>query len=234
MRGCGSPYLEWAHFDPPWSEREHHDPNGMIALCAEHHAKIDGGALTREQIRELKGDASNRKIEIAGRFDWLRRDLLGVVGGNFFLDTSVVLRLHGQPVIWFTRDEGGHVLVNVKMQTTSGEPRAEIEENYWISRGTPLDLECPPSGKHLRICYANGDDLQIDFLELNDEEQARSRYSHTGFTRWPLLSFPITAVEITHTIAGTGISLGPDSTSIGGLYAKGNLARNVGVMFDVG
>lgn len=30
IEGCGSPYLEYHHFDPPWHEREHHDPQGMI------------------------------------------------------------------------------------------------------------------------------------------------------------------------------------------------------------
>lgn len=36
--GCGIPYLTWHHFDPPWNEKEHHDPNGMLALCANHAA----------------------------------------------------------------------------------------------------------------------------------------------------------------------------------------------------
>ena len=32
---CGNPYLEWHHFDPPWSIENHHRPEGMIALCTQ-------------------------------------------------------------------------------------------------------------------------------------------------------------------------------------------------------
>src|SRR5215211_7582447 len=52
--GCGSPYLTWHHFDPPWKERQHHDVVGMVALCREHHDKADVGAFTRQQLRQLK------------------------------------------------------------------------------------------------------------------------------------------------------------------------------------
>lgn len=41
VEGCGNPYLTWHHFDPPWSERHHHEPQGIIALCPEHHNAAD-------------------------------------------------------------------------------------------------------------------------------------------------------------------------------------------------
>jgi len=54
VSGCANPYLEYHHFDPPWRTHEHHDPLGMIALCAEHHKKADAGAFTLSQLRALK------------------------------------------------------------------------------------------------------------------------------------------------------------------------------------
>jgi len=51
---CGSPYLYWHHFDPPWRDRQHHEPAGMIALCGEHHAKADGGSYTVGQLHDMK------------------------------------------------------------------------------------------------------------------------------------------------------------------------------------
>src|SRR3989442_11499841 len=46
--------LTWCyhHFDPTWSAKQHHEPDGMIALCAEHHAKADAGGFTTQKIRE--------------------------------------------------------------------------------------------------------------------------------------------------------------------------------------
>lgn len=79
---CGSPLLTWHHFDPPWRERQHHDPAGMIALCSNCHGQAD--LLTKEQLRKIKDAGRERAATIAHRFAWRRRKLLVVLGGNFF------------------------------------------------------------------------------------------------------------------------------------------------------
>jgi hypothetical protein len=50
VEGCGSPYLSWHHFDPPWSERQQHEPQGMIALCRTHHDMADVGTFAGEPV----------------------------------------------------------------------------------------------------------------------------------------------------------------------------------------
>src|SRR4029079_15500764 len=83
VSGCANPYLEYHHFDPPWREKHHHNPEGMLALCAEHHRKADAGAFTVEQLREMKKESPNT---VRGRFNWLRNELLAVVGGSFYFE----------------------------------------------------------------------------------------------------------------------------------------------------
>jgi hypothetical protein len=92
---CGNPYLYWHHFDPPWDVRQHHDPDGMIALCGLHHPKADAGAYSKEQLREFKRRLAERAEEAKGRFEWMRHSLLGVVGGNFYYETPVVFQFRG-------------------------------------------------------------------------------------------------------------------------------------------
>jgi hypothetical protein len=75
--------------DPPWRDEEHHNPNGMIALCAEHHRKADAGAFTVEQLKQMKRMAAR---EVTGRFDWLRNEVLAIVGGNFYHETPVIFQ----------------------------------------------------------------------------------------------------------------------------------------------
>ena len=89
---CGNPYLYWHHFDPPWDVRQHHDPDGMIALCGLHHPKADAGAYSKEQLREFKRRVAERAEEVKGRFEWMRHSLLAVVGGNFYYETPVVFQ----------------------------------------------------------------------------------------------------------------------------------------------
>src|SRR4051812_5561180 len=70
---CRSPFLEYHHFDPEWHVEHHHRPEGLIPLCPTHHAQA--AAFTVTQLRELKAAAHHRPA--SGRFEWLRRELVG-------------------------------------------------------------------------------------------------------------------------------------------------------------
>ena len=94
--GCANPYLEYHHFDPPWHIEQHHDPDRMIALCATHHATAD--AWTTEQVRKLKGEA-RLMAGVGGRFEWMRADVLGGVGGHFYYETPLMVVVREQPVL---------------------------------------------------------------------------------------------------------------------------------------
>lgn len=219
MPDCGSPYLQWHHFDPPWRVCEHHDPNGMIALCSEHHSKADAGAFTVEQLREFKIRGAANREEIRGRFDWLRNKLLLVVGSCFFYETLIILEFRGSPVIWLRRDEAGYLSLNLRMLTTSKQSRLVLEDNDWIEKGTPLDFECPPSGKLIHAKYSNEDEIRIEFFELPSLAEAQRRYPSAQVEYWGI-PFPITAVEVLKRVGGTSINFGPTWTTLGGSQIK--------------
>ncbi len=144
VQNCGSPYLTWHHFDPPWRVEHHHRPAGMIALCREHADKADHGAFTDDQLRELKREGRSRAAQVRGRFDWMRQDLLAVVGGNFYYEQRVIFQLGEIPCIWFDRDEAGYLLLNFKMPTISGRARAQIDQNFWSITPAVEKVICPP------------------------------------------------------------------------------------------
>jgi len=144
---CVNPYLEYHHFDPPWSVQQHHNPEGMIALCADHHNKADAGAFPTEYLRDLKSGKGLQALR--GRFDWLRRDFVVIMGGAYAAQTIVPLAYGDRPVISFHRDPDGFLLLNVDMPTASIAPRLRMWESTWYQRGTPKDLESPPHGRLL-------------------------------------------------------------------------------------
>ena len=218
---CGNPYLYWCHFDPPWRIKQHHNSDGMIALCAEHHAKADAGAYTKEQLRALKQSAVNQSQLVKGRFEWMRHDILAVVGGNFYYQTPIIFQFRGDPIIWFNRDEEGYLLVNIRMLTISGQPRMIIQDNFWFSLGNPSDLECPPSGKVLSASYPNGDSLRVDFFELRSEGDLITRYPDSNPQQWGI-PFPITGVEVHNKVGGTKFEFGPTSTTLQGIHLQNN------------
>ncbi len=207
---CGNPYLEWHHFDPPWSVEPHHNPEGMIALCAEHHKKADNGAYTKEQLAAFKRNKVDPAL-VRGRFDWRRNKLLAVVGGNYYYETPRVLVIDGYEVVSLTRDEDGYLILNVQMLSLSTEVRARLVENCWENIGNPVDLISPPGGKDLRICYANGDSLAIHFYVVKDGAEFQNRF---GILPFGVLEFPLTIAEVNCEIGSTDIRLTPTGTSV--------------------
>lgn len=216
---CGNPYLEYHHFDPPWEVEHHHDPARMIALCATHHAKA--AAWTVEQLRELKRIGPER-ADVRGRFEWMREDVLAVVGGNYYYETPNMVVFRDEPMIWFNRDDHRRLLLNVRVLTASGQPRARLEDNDWIIRGCPTDVESPPNGSRLRIRYDNGDDLEIRFREWTTGESLEASHPR-ALVLADELSFPLVTAEISVDVGGVDIKFGPTSTQIGGLQMTGNV-----------
>ncbi|MFM5254938.1 hypothetical protein ACEUBK_12595 [Aeromonas hydrophila] len=218
---CGLPYLEWHHFDPPWREKNHHNPKGMIALCREHHIQADHGAFTPAQLHEFKRAGKESWKQISGKFNWMRNRILAVVGGNFYYETPIIFMFRGQPIIWFERDENNYLLLNVHMLTTSGLPRAYITNNEWFNVGNEEDIECPPSAKRVKISYPNGDMVSIEFFEINTIEDAKKRYPTARIGDWPI-ELPVTAVEVTNIVANSGLEFNANETKFG----MGNVMRN--------
>ena len=143
VKGCGNPYLEYHHFDPPVNIRAHNEPEGMIALCAQHHKKADGGSYTIPQLHNLKKDRTNAKL-VRGNLDWLRNELLAVIGGNFYFETPIPVYIDNQEVIAIKRDKEGYLRLSVHMLSMQAEERLIINDNSWENIGSPTDLRSPP------------------------------------------------------------------------------------------
>ncbi|KEY58467.1 YecA family protein [Serratia sp. DD3] len=209
---CANPYLEWHHFDPPWHTENHHNPEGMIALCTHHHKVADGGAFTNDQLTAFK----NNKVQaekVKGQFDWLRNDLLAVVGGIFYYNILKVLQIDGHDVVWFKRDEEGYLRLNVKMLSILPRERALIEDNIWKNIGSPKDVRSPPQGKELQIDYENGDHLLVKFLVVETATLGYKKYNNEAFFD-DRIKYPITVVEVNYVVGGTGIEFKSSGTTI--------------------
>jgi hypothetical protein len=98
--GCGSPILVFHHFDPPWIGNYIHNPDGMIALCSEHHHQADGGLWTKEQLRQFK---KNPFVDDVLRIQWPWRPetLVMKVGPSLVMGSGSPIRLDGLPVMRF-------------------------------------------------------------------------------------------------------------------------------------
>lgn len=233
VEGCGSPYLTWHHFDPPWSEHPHHDPDGMIAFCSQHHDAADANAYDVDELRLMKAKGRDRNLALQARFEWRRRRLLSVVGGNFYYETPVPVQIGPKPVVSFNRDDDDRLLLNVVMPSTVREPRLYVDDNFWIESGIQSSVECPPHGRLVAVRYPNGDAIRIEFIGIDDADALARRYDQSDVVRSFLEGeegegFPIAAVEVRMKIHGPTaepvIDFDAQATRIGGMRMTGCLS----------
>ena len=216
VNGCNSPYLTWHHFDPPWNIVNHHNLDGMIALCIKHHKQADNGAFLNEQLIEMKNINKHNVRILEGKFEWLRNELLIVIGGNIFINSKIAIQHKSEKVIWFTRDHNNNILLNIHMLTDDKVLKTEMIENVWYEYGNAKDIICPPSGKSLFIEYSDGDRIGLEYKVIKDSKSLLGKYEiEFDFSTF---AFPITAVEISLVQKEYGINISPKYLEIG----KGN------------
>ncbi|EML0300530.1 HNH endonuclease [Vibrio parahaemolyticus] len=229
VRNCGNPYLEYHHFDPPVYIKPHNDPHGMIALCAQHHKKADGSAYTNEQLHAFKKNKVNSKY-VKGNLEWLRQDMLSVVGGNLFYETPVLVQIDGHKLVSFKRDSDGYQRLSVNMLSLMPEERLIIDENSWENIGSPTDLRSPPQGKELEVRYSNGDYLYLRFFEVATAEKLKAKYAIGDTSDF---NFPLTVVEINFAIGGTNIDFSHSGSQVMGLNVSASVVSHCGVGFSI-
>lgn len=175
VEGCGSPYLTYHHFGPPWAQRPHHEPKGMLALCLQHHKEADAGAFTDGHLRKLK-ERKSRSV-IRGRFNWRRKRLFIIAGSNFFLGSPSILTYGARKLIWFGQDPQGHGTVNLDLFSPSGQLVLSMRNNDWVVLPSVDDVESPPSARRLVVrSKAHAISLDLEFRnESLDQTCARAR-----------------------------------------------------------
>jgi hypothetical protein len=88
----------------------------------------------------------------------MRHEYLSIIGGNAYYRTPVPLELSGTPAVWFNRNEHQEQLLNFDFALPGQEPRVAIRDNFWTVPPTNVaDLECPPSGRQIKVAFENGE-----------------------------------------------------------------------------
>jgi len=176
VEGCSSPYLTYHHFDPAWAVREHHNSEGMIALCLQHHKEADVGTYTNEQLRDLKEKEASHN-SVSGRFNWKRENTLIIAGSNYFIGSPTILEIGDRKLIWFQKDEDGFDTVNMDLYAKNGQLVFQMRDNDWVVTPSLDDVEAPPSGRSLKVrCKRNKISIDLDFSN-SDIAEIRKRAS---------------------------------------------------------
>jgi len=173
VEGCGSPYLTYHHFDPPWHARQDHNPEGIIALCLAHHCQADQGTFTSDQLRQMKRTPYLKQLKEPprGYFNWKRELLLSRVGRMWGIECDVPLTIAGEKVIWISKTEEGHSKLNLEIRDSNGNQLFSMRDNDWLFYAPVNDIYCKPSGIALEFKEKiEGISMRISFQHVERQQ----------------------------------------------------------------
>jgi len=169
--GCGSPILTFHHFDPPWAGNYVHRPDGMVALCPQHHAQADGGLWSTAQLRAFKRSPFvDDAIKV--QWPWQPETLVMKVGPSLIVGSGSAMRLNGRPVMHFRPVEIEPLAIRTvqfdpEVRDEQGKPWLRIEESWFDLRlaGT-TDLVFTPQTKTFRATHGDTTFLEMRFNRM--------------------------------------------------------------------
>lgn len=147
---CGSPLLTWHHFDPPWHIQNHHNPEGMIALCTTHHPIADAGTFSNEQLHAFK-KTPNSLENIKNKFEWYPARSLIRLGGCYAYDWCRIT-ISGTKILEINKDESGLTSIDLFLEDESNRVLAEMENNYFVTYPENVhDVSISASANRIKI-----------------------------------------------------------------------------------
>ena len=147
---CGSPFLSWHHFDPPWSVKEHHNPEGMIALCTQCHPMADSGAFSPAQLRCFKQNPNPIEF-VKAKFPWMPENCIIRLGGCYAQDWCRI-SISGEPILEIRKDKVGLTTINFVLKNESNEILATMHENVFHALNDSIhDLAISASANRIKI-----------------------------------------------------------------------------------
>lgn len=168
---CANPILTFHHFDPPWCDKQHHNPEGMIALCRSHHDLADGGNWTRSELCSFKQTPPNLEL-IRKKFLWADSKVLYRLGGNYAANCPYILTISGVPIIWHTTSQDGRILFSLDIRNEENFQILFIEENFLSTEYTKIeDLSINTHENHLKVWLGKrkvGLELRLRHLSLDE------------------------------------------------------------------
>lgn len=157
---CREPFLTWHHFAPPWHVRQHHEPQGTIALCTKHHAMADGGVFDKAQLRAFK-NASHSVEDVKAKFEWARPKQLIRLGGFYLggknIGMSVADGVVKDDFVGLQENSAGLLELSFVLRDEGMHRVAVMENNMFVARPERVfDLEVNAGATRIRIRQQKG------------------------------------------------------------------------------
>jgi len=181
---CDSIILTWHHFDPVFSECHEHNPEGIIALCPNHHCKADKGEYSKSEMREWKKNPNIKDIsEIKTKVSFLDRKDLHINIANSFLKENRANIKCGESFIKIKKGENGIILFNLKITDINGKPIFYLRNNVFNPATKEEVIQVWPKKLKIRIKGEKTDLKIIGIRVYENNYEKKLKEQSLGFVR---------------------------------------------------
>ncbi len=178
---CGTPILEYHHIIP-YSEKEHHDPDHMIALCPNHHRPSDDQAISKERLYELKENPENDS-EVGSTFHPQSQEpviRLADLDVRIEPDTTCSVLTIGETDIFSITYRDGRLLFDLEFYNDEGEVIAKVTNNDWWAEANDV-WDIVFKSKELKIWNSERDlGLNVSYDDSSDMYSFRFKIKYNS------------------------------------------------------
>jgi hypothetical protein len=169
---CRSPFLTWHHFDPPWHVEQHWRPEGIIALCREHHDAADARDYSPAELRAMKKTPYRHEDVQAHFISWQKKVILVRMGSLYTNASGSLFSVNGIPQLALKRNEADLLLLSFELRNEYDEVLVKMTDNWFEAYPPNLhDLTVTPKTKDVKVWLDKEDvGLELSFDRITMEK----------------------------------------------------------------
>lgn len=155
---CGLGIYQYEHVDPEFHEAKTHDPEAITLLCAQCHAKVTTGMLSKESIKDYMKAPFCRRSGFSNEFfDFGIKHPQLTIGTVEFIGAYTPIGYCDESIFMVEEPEqvGAPFRLSGTFYDSGGNPTLHIKRNEWFASNENWDVSI--SGKTMTIKERWGD-----------------------------------------------------------------------------
>jgi hypothetical protein len=168
---CGSFTYQYHHYNPPFRTARFHNPEGIILLCSNCHARVTKGLLSNGTVAKaannpkcLEQGFSHFPLDIGDHFPLIH------LGTTTFIGNPTVIKAFGNRLLAIDEPEeiGGPFRISAEFYNRKGHETCRLVENEW--QGFSSNWDITGVGEVITVLSASGDiALRLRTISSNNE-----------------------------------------------------------------
>lgn len=141
---CGLGIIQYEHVEPEFHDAAEHDPEKIVLLCPQCHAKVTTKFWSKEKIKAARLNPMAKRVGYSKEvFDFGDGQPVVQLGGIRFSNCSTLIEVSGIPLFKVEEPEmdGAPFRLSGIFCDSNGDVSLRIQENEWLASTDNWDVE---------------------------------------------------------------------------------------------